>query len=1168
MQKISRICALFALLLTSFAAKADNIALAAGDNTLKSGAFTATFTPETNGYLIIEVQDSWDLTVSYDENNIDVVQDDDNKIQYLNRYIIGDVVSGKTVTLTEGGLYGGLMSFGCYVDFTPAEGGGEEEIDPFAGATVTTEDNMLFNVTFPNFPEGSYAGYTDDTNITFDGKEAPTGYSWDASNILTFEFTKAVANGEHTIFYPAGSINCDDSVNPITNAKDITLTITTSGAEEGGEGGEAGTGETEDFFTAGGLGTSGIYDGTVAIDGEFATMTTEGRAFLDSYLYVNYNTNGEGELNWANGTKLIFTAKVDGITAIKFAGDNNALPYAEADKGSYSNGTWTGMLNAGETVTLTANDGITVTSIKIDINGGGSSEEGEEETTTPTIEIISPAEGSTIASLAYSASAATPFVTVKTNVQYAAIIVNIINEKDGVVLTRNYEGETIGAYSIPASDAITICITPPGETAYKFITGETYTIKVEAYENPWDVGSATYIPATDEVTFTGDGIEREKLSDVKFLGTTPATRTELNMEATAASFTTNADGTLTFEFDGEVSALTAFVPGGMSGESHYFTTAAVEGSNGTKWNVTIPQGEFTSDEGTFPFEANFNFIAKDAEGLYLDLNPSNSEHSLAVWINVTNDPAPEEPEVETWTFASVSPAEGVVTELGTFSFAYPSDMAGWDEGCGTSTSGITGTLTTPSGSQEVRFSEGFDVKTCDAYLPTMTEPGTYAITFEAGVAPSNKGINNAAMTFTWTIPGAVDPEEIATLTGATVATDNSQKFVITFPNTSMINIINATSATFDGENVTLAYDAAVWNAIDINLSAPVADGEHTIVIPAGSISDATSNANVTDITLTITTTGEGGDTDNKVIVLFEAGVNPCTDAVQDLDIVKDGVTLNMHGMNAYTLVSINSNRGNCICAGKYITFTFTSEKYNIVKIDFEGSAGTVLSSSAANLDAYDWTGSSKTYSFIPDDTNVTISKITVYLEGWDEEAGEEIDVPFTMTDAGWGTLILPFDADVPEGLTAYTCGSISGSVLNLEEAESIEANTPYIMAGATGNYTFTGVASNTESSYTDGVLTGVFQETNVSAGYVLQNGEEGVAFYKIGSTAAAVPAYRCYVTTPSSAAISLRFGGTTGINNAIFDANEEPIYDLSGRRIEGELTKGFYIQGSKKFFVK
>lgn len=1077
MQKISRICALFALLLTSFAAKADNIALAAGDNTVPVWAnFTATFTPESNGSLIIEFEDNWGLTVTYDGKSIALVQDGDNKIKYANRFIVGDVEAGKAVTIVD---EGGLMSGGCYVDFTPAEGGGEEEIDPFAGATVTTEDNMLFNVTFPNFPEGSYAGYTDATNITFDGKEAPIGFSWDASNILTFEFTKAVANGEHTIFYPAGSINCDDFVNPITNANDITLTITTSGAEEGGEGGEAGTGETEDFFTAGGLGTSGIYDGTVAIDGEFATMTTEGRAFLDSYLYVNYNTNGEGELNWANGTKLIFTAKVDGITAIKFAGDNNALPYAEADKGSYSNGTWTGMLNAGETVTLTANDGITVTSIKIDINGGGSSEEGEEETTTPTIEIISPAEGSTIASLAYSASAATPFVTVKTNVQYAAIIVNIINEKDGVVLTRNYEGETIGAYSIPASDAITICITPPGETAYKFITGETYTIKVEAYENPWNVGSETYIPATDEVTFTGDGIEREKLSDVKFLGTTPATRTELNMEAAAASFTTNADGTLTFEFDGEVSALTAFVPGGMSGESHYFTTAAVEGSNGTKWNVTIPQGEFTSDEGTFPFEANFNFIAKDAEGLYLDLNPSNSEHSLAVWINVTNEEVPGGDE-------------------------------GGDEG------------------GEEGGEEGGD-------------------------------------------------ETISTILGnVTITTTDNQTFIVTFTDQMGETPSGSGTYTIDGNEVTAVQGDGV-NMIVVTASAPLAAGEHTLVFPAGTLMDWVMNFNSQDVSITFTTTNgeggeegddEGGDTDNKVIVLFEAGVNPCTDAVQDLDIVKDGVTLNMHGKNAYTLVSIDSNRDNCINASKYITFTFTSEKYNIVKIDFEGSAGPVLSSSGANLDAYDWTGSSKTYSFIPDDTSVTISKITVYLEGWDEEAGEEIDVPFTMTDAGWGTLILPFDADVPAGLTAYTCGSISGSVLNLEEAESIEANTPYIMAGATGNYTFTGVASNTESSYTDGVLTGVFQETNVSAGYVLQNGEEGVAFYKIGSTAAAVPAYRCYVTNPSSAAISLRFGGTTGINNAIFDANEEPIYDLSGRRIEGELTKGFYIQGSKKFFVK
>ena len=124
MKKISGICALFALLLAALPARAD-IELKVGDNVMPTWSnFTATFTPTENGTLTIEFEDNWGLTVTYNDKTIPMVQNGDACKKYVNMFSVGNVEAGKTVTIVENG---GLMSAGCYVDFTPSgEPGGEE----------------------------------------------------------------------------------------------------------------------------------------------------------------------------------------------------------------------------------------------------------------------------------------------------------------------------------------------------------------------------------------------------------------------------------------------------------------------------------------------------------------------------------------------------------------------------------------------------------------------------------------------------------------------------------------------------------------------------------------------------------------------------------------------------------------------------------------------------------------------------------------------------------------------------------------------------------------------------------------------------------------------------------------------------------------------------------
>ncbi len=198
-------------------------------------------------------------------------------------------------------------------------------------------------------------------------------------------------------------------------------------------------------------------------------------------------------------------------------------------------------------------------------------------------------------------------------------------------------------------------------------------------------------------------------------------------------------------------------------------------------------------------------------------------------------------------------------------------------------------------------------------------------------------------------------------------------------------------------------------------------------------------------------------------------------------------------------------------------------------------------------------------------------------------AGEEV-IDWEMTDAGWGTLILPFAADVPTGLTLYAGDALTldseGTTITVgEEAESIEANVPYLVKGAEGTYSFNGtIPENEDDSYTVGMLTGTLVDmaqddfTVDSGQYVLQNHTdgEGLAFYQITSESEGVTleAYHCYLTSAVAPTALHLPGMATAIKSVESDViANDAIYDLSGRRV-AKAVKGVYIMNGKKVLVK
>ena len=172
----------------------------------------------------------------------------------------------------------------------------------------------------------------------------------------------------------------------------------------------------------------------------------------------------------------------------------------------------------------------------------------------------------------------------------------------------------------------------------------------------------------------------------------------------------------------------------------------------------------------------------------------------------------------------------------------------------------------------------------------------------------------------------------------------------------------------------------------------------------------------------------------------------------------------------------------------------------------------------------------------------------------------------------FSTAILPFDAELPVGLEAYSCESTNGENLVLSNQTSMKAFTPYILYapnGYEGTLSGTVDAEKYAKQVTEGYLTGTVVAHEVTGGeghYVLQNQGEGPMFYRVGDTSFGIPAGKCWLTLPASAqgVASFQLHRPTGIETipvSTLDANA--VYDLSGRRI-AHPSKGIYIVGGKK----
>ena len=188
------------------------------------------------------------------------------------------------------------------------------------------------------------------------------------------------------------------------------------------------------------------------------------------------------------------------------------------------------------------------------------------------------------------------------------------------------------------------------------------------------------------------------------------------------------------------------------------------------------------------------------------------------------------------------------------------------------------------------------------------------------------------------------------------------------------------------------------------------------------------------------------------------------------------------------------------------------------------------------------------------------------------------------------TICLPFALTAEEAAAAGTFWGLesydsnTGNV-SFVEVEEPQANVPYLFDPKTANpfssFTNKEIPATTSLTVTEGVISfvGVNERINLKSveNGVTYYGYRNNAFVEVGSgNGVWINPFRAYIRASSNAGarINVLFdgeGGETGIQvvkSAVEPKGEQPIYNLSGQRVQTPSMKGIYIKGGKKYIVK
>jgi hypothetical protein len=184
----------------------------------------------------------------------------------------------------------------------------------------------------------------------------------------------------------------------------------------------------------------------------------------------------------------------------------------------------------------------------------------------------------------------------------------------------------------------------------------------------------------------------------------------------------------------------------------------------------------------------------------------------------------------------------------------------------------------------------------------------------------------------------------------------------------------------------------------------------------------------------------------------------------------------------------------------------------------------------------------------------------------------------SVTDAGWATLFLDFNAAIPANVEAYIIkkdGINNGYITLTQVTGVLHANTGVIVNATTGDYAFA-YSADEAADVAGNLLKGSVADENIEGeAYVLGVVDGEVGLYKAlaNGTSWLNNANKAYLPASAVANKSAEFfgfdwDGTTAIENVEVENEVKAIYDLTGRRVEAITAPGIYIVNGVKRVVR
>ncbi len=188
-------------------------------------------------------------------------------------------------------------------------------------------------------------------------------------------------------------------------------------------------------------------------------------------------------------------------------------------------------------------------------------------------------------------------------------------------------------------------------------------------------------------------------------------------------------------------------------------------------------------------------------------------------------------------------------------------------------------------------------------------------------------------------------------------------------------------------------------------------------------------------------------------------------------------------------------------------------------------------------------------------------------------------VLYTLPESGLGTMIVPFDSEIPENLSVYTCVGISGSEILLNKEPEIIANTPYVVKGVAGSYSLNGDYKGLKPTYSTEYMTGVYVETSAPVeSYVIASDSE-MSFTKVATAGEAVVSpNHCYINAGDYGDMLTVDNMVSGIEDVSVNSDVKvDVYNVLGQLIRANvmqskalngLIPGVYMINGNKYIVK